>query len=96
MDVDDLANSGLADALHRRLYFDELYEWVIGKTVIPFANALSWFDKNVVDGAIKGLEWSSQKISGDVRKLTTGSASDYIMVAVIGTFSILVLLWGVI
>ena len=24
--VDDLANSGLADALHRRLYFDELYE----------------------------------------------------------------------
>ena len=64
--VDDLANSGLADALHRRLYFDELYDWAIGKTVIPFAYALSWFDKNVIDGAIKGIEWGSQKISGDV------------------------------
>ncbi|HJM87978.1 MAG TPA: hypothetical protein QF433_07160, partial [Candidatus Thalassarchaeaceae archaeon] len=81
---------------HRRLYFDELYEWVIAKTVIPLAHALSWFDKNVVDGAIKGIEFGTQKISRDVRNLTTGSASDYIMVAVIGTFSILVLLWGVI
>jgi len=96
VNVDDLANSGLADALHRRLYFDELYEWVIAKTVIPLAHALSWFDKNVVDGAIKGIEFGTQKISRDVRNLTTGSASDYIMVAVIGTFSILVLLWGVI
>ena len=50
----------------------------------------------MIDGAIKGIEWGSQKISRDVRKLTTGRASDYIMVVVIGTFSVLVLLWGVI
>ena len=94
--VDDLANSGVAEALQRRLYFDDFYEWLISKTVIPLASVLSWFDKNVIDGAIKGIEWGSQKISRDVRKLTTGRASDYIMVVVIGTFSVLVLLWGVI
>ncbi|HHZ73632.1 MAG TPA: NADH-quinone oxidoreductase subunit L [Candidatus Poseidoniales archaeon] len=94
--VDELANSGLADALHRRLYFDELYEWAISKTVIPISQAFTWFDTHVIDGAIKGIEYGSQKISRDVRKVTTGSASDYILVAVIGMFSILVLLWGVI
>lgn len=94
-DVSDLANSGFADALQRRLYFDEVYEWVIARTVIPFANALAWFDKRVIDGAIKGIEWGSQKLSSDVRRLTTGNASDYIMMAVIGAFSILALLWGV-
>ena len=50
----------------------------------------------MIDGAIIGIEWGSMKISLDVRKLTTGSASDYIMMAVIGAFSILILLWGVI
>lgn len=95
-DVSDLANSGLADALHRRLYFDEVYEWIIAKTIIPLAAALAWFDRRVIDGAIKGIEWGSQKLSADVRNLTTGRASDYIMMAVIGAFSILVLLWGVI
>jgi len=94
--VDELANSGLADALHRRLYFDEIYEWAISKTVIPISQAFTWFDTHVIDGAIKGIEYGSQKISRDVRKVTTGSASDYILVAVIGMFSILVLLWGVI
>ncbi|MBT4059232.1 MAG: NADH-quinone oxidoreductase subunit L [Euryarchaeota archaeon] len=95
-DVSDLAESGLADALHRRLYFDELYEWAIAKTIIPLSHAFAWFDRRVIDGAVKGIEWGSQKISGDVRKITTGRASDYILMAVIGTFSILVLLWGVI
>ena len=94
-DVSDLAESGMADALHRRLYFDEIYEWLLALTVMPVANALAWFDKNVIDGVIKGIERGSQSISVDVRKGTTGSAQDYILVAVIGIVSILVLLWGV-
>ena len=64
-------------------------------TVIPFAKALAWFDKRVIDGAIKGIEWGSQSISGEVRKLTTGSARDYILMAVVGTLSITALMWGV-
>ena len=94
-DVDELANSGVADALRRRLFFDEWYDAAVAATVIPFAKALAWFDKSVIDGAIKGIEWGSQSISGEVRKLTTGSARDYILMAVVGTLSITALMWGV-
>jgi NADH-quinone oxidoreductase subunit L len=95
-DVTELAESGLADALHRRLFFDEFYDALIAKTVIPLAAALAWFDKRVIDGAIKGIEWGSIRLSKDLRKLTTGSASDYILFAVVGGISVLILLWGVI
>ena len=92
-DVTELANSGVADALQRRLFFDEWYDAAVAATIIPLANALAWFDKRVIDGAIKGIEWGSQSISGEVRKLTTGSARDYILMAVVGTLSIAVLMW---
>ena len=95
-DVTELAESGFADALHRRLFFDEWYDALVAKTMIPISAAMAWFDKRVIDGAIKGIEWGSIRISMNLRKVTTGSASDYILMAVVGGISILILLWGVI
>ena len=92
-DVTALANSGVADALQRRLFFDEWYDAAVAATVIPLANVLAWFDNRIIDGAIRGIEWGSQSISREVRKLTTGSARDYILMAVVGTLSIAALMW---
>ena len=53
-DVGDLAEGGFATALHNRLYIDDLYEWVIARTLLPLAAICAWIDKNLVDGVIKG------------------------------------------
>jgi len=94
-DVTSLSESDLAEALENRLYFDELYEGVLAKTVIPFAAFAAWFDRAVIDGVIKQIESNSVSGSLQVRTLTTGSARDYILMTAVGMLSIIVLVWGI-
>lgn len=90
------AESSLAEALDKRLYIDDFYDNICEKwIVVPFANLCAWFDRRVIDGAVKGIEYTSQETSTYVRSLTTGSARDYIMMAVLGIFAIFLLIWGV-
>ena len=93
--VDELANSQFADALQNRLYFDDLYEWVLGKTILPFSSFAAWFDTNVIDGVVKQIESNSVLGSVQIRKVTTGSARDYILMAAVGALCIFALIWGV-
>jgi NADH-quinone oxidoreductase subunit L len=94
-DVTSLSESDLAEALENRLYFDELYEGVLAKTVIPFSAFSAWFDRTVIDGVIKQIESNSVSGSLQVRSLTTGSARDYILMTAVGMLSIIVLVWGI-
>jgi NADH-quinone oxidoreductase subunit L len=94
-DVGELAEGGFAKALHNRLYIDDAYEWLIAKTIMPFAMLAAWFDRRAVDGVIKGIESGSQSISVWIRNLTTGRASDYLLMASIGVLAITGILWGV-
>jgi proton-translocating NADH-quinone oxidoreductase chain L len=94
-DVEELSKSQLSEALQNRLYFDNMYEYVISKTIIPFANMLAWFDRTIIDGIIKQIESKSVLGSLQVRRVTTGSARDYILLAAVGMLSIFVLIWGV-
>jgi len=93
-DVSSLAESDLSVALQNRLYFDDLYEGVLARTVIPFSQFTAWFDRNVIDGLVKQIETKSVSGSVQVRGLTTGSARDYILMATVGMLSIITLLWG--
>ena len=94
-DIGDLAEGGFATALHNRLYIDDLYEWVIARTLLPLATICAWIDKNWVDGVIKGIESGSQSTSTWLRQFTTGRASDYLLMATIGMLVIVGVLWGV-
>jgi len=90
------SDSGISTALKRRLYFDEWYDKLILKVMVPFALAAAWFDKRIIDGVIKGVECGSQEASRNLRQLTTGSARDYIMMAALGTLAIFLLIWGLV
>ncbi|MGB1549591.1 MAG: NADH-quinone oxidoreductase subunit L [Candidatus Poseidoniaceae archaeon] len=89
------ANSSMAYSLHKRLHFDDWYDAAMLKIVVGFAYISARFDKNVIDGAIKTIESTSQAASTRLRALTTGSARDYIMMAALGTLAIFLLIWGV-
>jgi NADH-quinone oxidoreductase subunit L len=93
--VENISKSQFSEALQNRLYFDDAYEYVISKTVIPFANLSAWFDRTIIDGIIKQVESKSVSSSLQVRKITTGSARDYILMAAVGMISIFILIWGV-
>ena len=93
--VDELANSQFAEALQNRLYFDDLYEWVLGKTILPFSAFAAWFDANIIDGVVKQIESNSVFGSVQIRRITTGNARDYILMATIGALCIFALIWGV-
>ncbi|MDP6234126.1 MAG: hypothetical protein QF839_08125, partial [Candidatus Poseidoniaceae archaeon] len=94
-DNSGLADSALATALDERLYFDAWYDAACEKLVAGFSVLAATFDRRVVDGTIKGIESGSQATSSQLRRLTTGSARDYIMMAALGTLLIALILWGV-
>ena len=89
-----LAESGLAEALRRRLYFDDFYDWICLKVIVPIGLGAALFDKKGIDGVIKGIESGSQSTSTWIRKLTTGSARDYIMMVALGSLLLVGLIWG--
>jgi len=89
------ANSSMAYSLQKRLHFDDWYDAAMLKIVVGFAYISARFDKNIIDGAIKTIESTSQAASTRLRALTTGSARDYIMMATLGTLAIFLLIWGV-
>jgi len=89
------ANSSIADSLHKRLHFDDIYDAAMMKIVVGFANLSAIFDSRFIDGVIKTIESTSQQASRRLRALTTGSARDYIMMTALGTLVIFMLLWGV-
>ena len=94
-DVENMSKSQFSEALQNRLYFDDIYEYLISKTIIPFANLSAWFDRIIIDGIIKQVESISVSSSIQIRKITTGSARDYILMAAVGMISIFILIWGV-
>ena len=94
-DVSKLSESDLSVALQNRLYFDDLYEGILARTVIPFSEFTAWFDRKVIDGMVKQVESKSVLGSVQIRNLTTGSARDYILMATVGMLSIIALLWGI-
>jgi NADH-quinone oxidoreductase subunit L len=94
-DVTEMSNSSLSEALQNRLYLDYYYELVLSKTVLPLAALAAWFDRTVIDGIIKKVESNSVLGSIQIRRVTTGRASDYILMAAVGALSIFALAWGV-
>ena len=94
-DVTEIADSSLAEALQRRLYFDDMYEWALAKTATPLAAFAAWFDKRVIDGLVKQVEANSVFGSIQIRRVTTGKARDYILMTAVGALSIFALAWGV-
>jgi len=94
-DATEISESTLALALQERLYFDHYYELALSKTVLPFAAFAAWFDRTVIDGVIKKVESNSTLGSFQIRRVTTGRASDYILMVAVGMLSIFVLVVGV-
>ena len=86
------ANSKVADALRRRLYFDEVYDWAVMKFIAGGAMLAAVFDKKAIDGLIRKMSSTSLRASNFVKSLTTGRATDYLVMMGLGVMALGLLL----
>jgi len=68
---------GLYAASVNKFYIDELYLAVFARGGVQLGNALWWFDAHVIDGAVNGAGWLSQRIGSILRRLQTGRTQNY-------------------
>jgi NADH-quinone oxidoreductase subunit L len=72
---------GLGPGMYRasvnKYYVDDIYQLVFARGGVLVSEALWWFDAKVIDGAVNGAGWVSQRIGGGLRKVQTGRVENY-------------------
>ena len=60
-----------------KYYFDDIYQLIFARGGVLIANLLWWFDARVIDGAVNGAGWVSQRFGGALRSFQTGRTQNY-------------------
>jgi NADH-quinone oxidoreductase subunit L len=72
---------GLGQGMYRaslnKYYVDDLYQLVFARGGVLLSQALWWFDARVIDGAVNGAGWLSQRVGGGLRRIQTGRVENY-------------------
>ena len=72
-------------AAYRRLYMDEIYQFVTHKIIFGIiCKSIAWFDHTIVDGTMNALAAVTNRASFAIRKLQSGSIQMYVWVYLIG------------
>jgi len=72
-------------ALHK-FYIDEVWEWFTKTLIFRWiCEPIKWFDRHIVDGAMNGLAWITQKSSASIKGLQSGQIQFYTWVFVAGS-----------
>jgi NADH-quinone oxidoreductase subunit L len=68
---------GMYAASVNKYYVDDLYQLAFARGGVLLGNALYWFDARVIDGAVNGAGWLSQRVGGLLRRVQTGRIQNY-------------------
>jgi NADH-quinone oxidoreductase subunit L len=68
---------GMYRASANRYYIDDIYNLVFARGGVLVSNALWWFDARVIDGAVDGAGWVSQRSGAALRRVQTGHVENY-------------------
>ena len=95
---ESLANSFgvLYTSSKEKFYFDEIYLWVTRSILFGIvASGVAWLDKNIVDGAINGSAWVTNKVSEEMKEIQSGQMQDYAfyMLSGVVVFVLVFLYW---
>ncbi|MDP5172672.1 MAG: NADH-quinone oxidoreductase subunit L [Bacteroidia bacterium] len=84
------AFGGLFRVMEGKFFLDELYNAILIKPFMSIGNrALSWFDNNIVDGAVNGSGTVVANIGESFRKLQSGLISNYLLIITTGVVAML-------
>jgi len=70
---------------YHRFYFDELYMFITHKIIFGrVSRPIAWFDRHVVDGAMNGMAYVTNKAAYAIRGLQSGKVQMYVWFYLIG------------
>ena len=68
-----------------RFYWDELYMFITHKIIFNgICRPIAWFDRHVIDGAMNGLAFLTNKTSWAIRGFQSGNVQAYVWVYLLG------------
>ena len=69
---------GLYKTTYRKFYMDEIYLFVTKKVIFNLVGRPSaWIDRNIVDGTMNGIAWTTGKISVLIKGVQSGRVQSY-------------------
>lgn len=71
---------GLYQAAYKKFYIDEVYLFFTRKVLFNLVGRpAAWIDRNVVDGTMNGIAWTTGKISVMIKGVQSGRVQSYAM-----------------
>ena len=73
-----LSLGGLYKAAYKKFYIDELYLFITKKIIFNLiGKPAAWIDRNIVDGTMNGLAWTTGRISLMIKGVQSGRVQSY-------------------
>jgi NADH-quinone oxidoreductase subunit L len=73
-----------------KFWIDDLFEGVVAKATLAFANVIGWIDRYLVDGVLNVLSAWTVTTGDEMRSIQTGRAQDYVYGLAVGLLLLLV------
>jgi NADH-quinone oxidoreductase subunit L len=72
------ALGGLYKIAYRKFYIDEVYLFITKKIIFNLVGRpAAWVDRNIVDGAMNGVAWTTGRISILIKGVQSGRVQSY-------------------
>jgi len=72
--------AGLYRTAYRKFYIDEIYLFITKKIIFNLiGRPAAWIDRNIVDGAMNGIAWTTGKISTMIKGIQSGKVQSYVL-----------------
>ena len=85
---------GLWTAAYHRFYWDEIYMFITHKIIFGgICRSIAWFDRHVIDGAMNGMAWITQKTSFAIRGMQSGQIQAYVLWYFLGALLLAAVTW---
>ena len=85
---------GLSTAAYHRFYWDEIYMFITHKIIFGgICRSIAWFDRHVIDGAMNGMAWVTQKTSFAIRGMQSGQIQAYVLWYFLGAVLLAAVTW---
>ncbi len=79
---------------YHKFYFDELYQFVSQRILFNLVGAFSsWFDKNIVNGAVNTTAFITEAFSETIKPVQSGKVQGYALAFLFGILGLIVILF---
>ena len=69
---------GLYETAYRKFYVDEIYVFITKKVIFNLVGRpAAWIDRNIVDGTMNGIAWTTGRISVLIKGIQSGRVQSY-------------------